>query len=87
MSAVAAAYETRSGVCKSDGAVECGKVLFFSAAKGYGRIERSCGGSVFFSVQDLAEPGAHLDVGDKVEFEVTMYQNGRSKAIMVRHVT
>jgi cold shock CspA family protein len=67
--------------------MECGKVLFFSAGRGYGRIERRCGGTVFFGVQDLAETGAHFGVGDKVEFELTTDSSGRSKAIMVRHVT
>ena len=87
MGAVAAELGSRSGASMNAVPVESGKVLFFSVTKGYGRIERPCGGSVFFNVQDLAEPGAHFQVGDKVEFEVVQYQNGRSKAIMVRHMT
>ncbi len=62
-----------------------GTVKWFNPEKGYGFIEREDGDDVFVHFSAIEEEGFKtLDEGQKVEFEITTGNNGKTQASNVR---
>jgi CspA family cold shock protein len=67
------------------GSMTEGTVKWFNPEKGYGFIEREDGDDVFVHFSAIEEEGFKtLDEGQKVEFEITTGNNGKTQASNVR---
>lgn len=61
-----------------------GTVKWFNAAKGYGFIEQESGEDIFVHYSAIQDEGfKSLNQGEKVEFEVSEGENGKSQAVSV----
>jgi CspA family cold shock protein len=64
-----------------------GTVKWFNAEKGYGFIEREDGDDVFVHFSAIQEDGFRsLDEGQKVSFEITTNDQGKTQASNVTKV-
>ena len=64
-----------------------GTVKWFNADKGYGFISREDGDDLFVHFSEIQMDGFKtLDEGQKVTFDVTTGQNGKSQASNVKKV-
>lgn len=64
-----------------------GTVKWFNAAKGYGFIEQETGEDIFVHFSAIQSDGFKtLNQGEKVEFEVTDGDGGKSQAVNVVRV-
>ena len=65
-----------------------GTVKWFNAAKGYGFIEQESGEDIFVHYSAIQTDGFKtLNEGEKVEFEVSQGDNGKSQAVSVTRVS
>ncbi len=65
-----------------------GTVKWFNAAKGYGFIEQESGEDIFVHYSAIETDGFKtLNEGEKVEFEVSEGDNGKSQAVSVTRVS
>lgn len=65
-----------------------GTVKWFNAAKGYGFIEQESGEDIFVHYSAIETDGFKtLNEGEKVEFEISEGDNGKSQAVSVNRVS
>lgn len=64
-----------------------GTVKWFNAAKGYGFIEQESGDDIFVHYSAIKDEGFKtLNEGEKVEYEVSQNDGGKTQAIDVKRV-